>query len=87
MDTKERRIKKYSQINECLSSLIPHRYRDKKLTMFVVVLRWRLFFCFLSERKRRRDGHQSRENEPRLLYNIRVCVCVCALLLLLVSGE
>jgi hypothetical protein len=48
-----------------------------------------LFFLFEKEKCRRRDGHQSPENEPGLLYNLRVCVClcVCTLLLLLVSGE
>jgi hypothetical protein len=50
--------------------------RKKKLMMFGWLSLY-CFFLFEKEKCRRRDGHQSPENEPGLLYNLRVCVSVC----------
>jgi hypothetical protein len=50
------------------------RQKKKAYDVWVVVS---IVFLFEKEKCRRRDGHQSPENEPGLLYNLRVCVSVC----------
>ena len=79
MDTKERRIKKIPRVLDT---------EIKGLRCLLLFYVGDYFSFYFSERKRRRDGHQSRENEPRLLYNIRVCVCAlyCYYLFLVNDG-